>query len=277
MGRLDGKVALITGGARGQGRAHAVRLAEEGADIVVIDACADMPAIAYPLPPRDELDRTAELINRLDRLAVARQADVRDPKAIEKVVDEAIAQFGHLDIVVANAGVAGMNRAWEHSEEQWQTILDINLTGVWHTTRAVAPKMIAAGRGGSIILTSSIAGTLGLSHMAAYVASKHGVLGLMKVLANELGPHGIRVNAVQPGTVNTQMTHNEPVLSAFFPDIENPTDDQVVERFTALNSLPVPWVEAVDISNAVLWLASDEARFVTGIAVPIDAGWLQKA
>lgn len=275
VGRVEGKVALITGAARGQGRSHAIRLAEEGADIIAVDICEDIATSIIPAATEDQLAVTMKLIEDLNRRIIARKADVRDMTALEAVVDEGISTFGRLDIVSANAGITSYGQAHELSEEQWEAVLGVNVTGVWKTCRAVIPPMIEAGNGGSIILTSSTAGLTGLANTAHYTAAKHGVVGLMRTLANELAPHMIRVNSVHPTTVATDMILNESTYRLFRPDLEHPALEDVEPVFKSLNMLPIPWIEPRDVSNAVLWLASDEARYVTGVALPIDAGALQ--
>lgn len=272
MPRVDGKVALITGAARGQGRAHAVRLAEEGADIVAVDICADVETVPYPGATSEDLEITTKLVAELDRRIISRQADVRDFAALQKVVDEAVAEFGHIDIVCANAGIGSWAPTWELTDEVWVAVVDVNLTGVWKTAKAAIPHMIARKTGGSIIITSSAAGLAGLSNAGHYAAAKHGVVGLMRTLAVELAPHNIRVNTVHPTTVDVPMIDNPHVRRLFLPDSENPSKEDVEAVMKGLNALPIPWVEAVDISNAVLWLASDESRYVTGIQLPVDAG-----
>ena len=276
MARVEGKVALITGAARGQGRSHAVRLAEEGADIVAVDLCGQIESVPYGMATPDDLAQTAKLVEEQDRRIVTAQADVRDAGQLRAAVEEGLSQFGHIDIVSANAGIASYGPAHELDETAWRDMLDVNLTGVWQTCKAVIPSMIEAGRGGSIILTSSGAGLKGTANIAHYVSAKHGVIGLMRTLANELAPQMIRVNAVCPGVVRTDMVINESTFGLFRPDLENPGLEDAKEIFLALHMLPVEWLEARDISNAVLWPASDEARYVTGVALPVDAGALQK-
>jgi SDR family mycofactocin-dependent oxidoreductase len=273
---LDGKVAFVTGAARGQGRSHALRLAEEGAEIVACDICEQIDTVEYPLASEDDLNETARLVEDLDRRIVARKADVRDGGQLKVVVEEGISEFGKIDIVCANAGIATYGPSWELTEEAWQDMIDTNLTGVWETCKAVIPHMIERGEGGSIILTSSTAGIMGLANIGHYTAAKHGVVGLMKVLANELAPHMIRVNSIHPTGVDTPMVQNEATYRLFLPDVENPTREDAAQAFQTLNSLPIPWVEARDISNAVLWLASDEARYVTGQQLKVDAGSTEK-
>ncbi|WP_127125478.1 mycofactocin-coupled SDR family oxidoreductase [Georgenia sp. SYP-B2076] len=273
-GRLEGKVAFITGGARGQGRSHAVRLAQEGADIITVDICEDIPHIPYAGATQEDLAETVKQVEALDRRIIATRADVRDHAALRAAVDDGVAQLGgRLDIVSANAGISGpMAKAHELDEDDWRQMIDINLTGVWLTCKAAIPHMIAAGNGGSIVITSSLAGLQANENIAHYVAAKHGVVGLMRTMALELAPHSIRVNSVHPTTVDTPMIMNDATVRLFRPDLENPTVDDFAEASRTMNALPVPWVEAIDISNAVLFLASDEARYITGMTLPIDAG-----
>jgi SDR family mycofactocin-dependent oxidoreductase len=276
MGRVDGKVAFITGAARGQGRSHALRLAEEGADIIAVDLCRPVETAPYELATSDDLAQTAKLVENFDRRIVARQADVRDLGQLQDVVQEGLAELGHIDIVCANAGIASFVPALEMDEQTWHEMIDINLSGVWKTIRAAVPPMIEQGRGGSVIITSSVAGLFGFPNLASYSAAKHGVVGLMRVLTQELAPHMIRVNTVNPTTVDTPMIASDAIFRLIRPDLEHPTKDDLGEAFIGLNSLPIPWVEPIDISNAVLWLASDEARYVTGVTLPVDAGFCQK-
>jgi SDR family mycofactocin-dependent oxidoreductase len=272
-GRVEGKVAFITGAARGQGRSHAVRLAQEGADIIAIDICEDIPGVPYAGANEADLAETVKEVEALDRRIVAAKADVRDYAGLKKALDDGVAQLGRLDIVSANAGIAPSGTpAWEIGEPAWQTVVDINLTGVWHTAKAAIPHLIAGGRGGSIILTSSAAGLQAYEGIAQYVSAKHGVVGLMRNLAIELAPHFIRVNSIHPTQVDTPMIQNPSTWKLFRPDLENPTKEDFAPGSQALNVLPIPWVDPVDISNAVLFLASDEARYVTGVALPVDAG-----
>jgi SDR family mycofactocin-dependent oxidoreductase len=271
MGRVAGKVAFITGAARGQGRRHAVRLAEEGADIIAVDLCEDVDTIPYAGSTQADLDETVKLVEDRDRQIVAHRADVRDLGALRAAVDEGVNRFGRLDIVCANAGVANFAPVLEMTEEQWDRVVDIDLTGVWKTVRAAGPAMVAGGRGGSIILTSSIAGLMAYPHLAAYVSAKHGVVGLMRNLATELAPHGIRVNSIHPSNVDTPMIAND-VVRGFFTGLEQPTREQAARSMQTMNALPLPWAEVDDITNAVLYLASDESRYVTGTTMTIDAG-----
>ncbi|HTF11439.1 MAG TPA: mycofactocin-coupled SDR family oxidoreductase [Asanoa sp.] len=276
MGRVEGKVAFITGAARGQGRSHALRLAEEGADIIAVDLCGQVDSVPYPMSTPDDLAETVKAVEALDRRIVAMQADVRDYAALKRAVDEGVAQLGRLDIVSANAGISSVGRADELSEQTWRDMIDTNLTGVWHTAKAAIPALKSGGAGGSMVLTSSAAGLMAMENIGHYVSAKHGVIGLMRTLALELAPHSIRVNAICPTTVDTPMIQNDATYRLFRPDLDNPTVDDAAESFLTLNALPIRWVEARDISNALLFLASDEARYITGVALPVDAGTLIK-
>jgi SDR family mycofactocin-dependent oxidoreductase len=267
-GRLEGKVALISGAARGQGRSHAVRLAQEGADIIAFDVCRQLPTVGYKMATPEDLKETAKQVEDLDRRIIAREADVRDGAAVRALVEEGVAELGRLDIVSANAGIATFSQnAWTMDEDMWEETIAVNLTGVWKTLKAAIPSMIDAGNGGSIVITSSTAGIKGMAGIAHYDSSKHGVVGLMRTLAIELAPHSIRVNTVHPTGVNTPMVVNE-YIAQFLASEGGGANIE--------NLLPVELVEAVDISNAVLWLSSDEARYVTGTCLPVDAGFLQK-
>jgi SDR family mycofactocin-dependent oxidoreductase len=263
-GRVAGKVAFITGAARGQGRSHAIRLAEEGADIIAVDICRDYDTVAYPLATEADLAQTVKAVEALDRRIVATQADVRDAAALKAAVDDGVAQLGHLDIVSANAGICTVQSWDEVTPEVWQDTLDTNLTGVWNTMVVSVPHLIAAG-GGSIICTSSTAGIKGLPYLAPYVAAKHGVVGIAKTMANELSAHKIRVNTVHPTGVDTPMGTGLGGLEALIG-----RDPNLGPIF--MNTLPVETVDPRDISNAVLFLASDEARYVTGLEFTVDAG-----
>jgi len=267
MGRMDGKVVMITGAARGQGRAHALRLAEEGADIIAVDICDHIDTVPMTMGTADDLAETVKLVENLDRRIVARTADVRDSAQLEAALSDGLSEFGHIDVLCANAGIASMNLTWELTEEQWRDVIDVNLTGVWRSIKAVLPAMIEQGTGGSIVITSSMAGVLGLGGIAHYTASKHAVIGLMRSLVNEVSVHRIRVNTVNPTTVDTDMIQND----AFY-QFAGGTKETLAGLFTALNAIPVPWVEPVDVANAVLFLASDESRYVTGLTLWVDAG-----
>ena len=273
MGRVEGKVAFITGAARGQGRSHALRLAQEGADIIAIDICEAIPENPYPPATEEDLAETVRQVEALDRRIVAEKADVRDFEQLKSVVDRGVAELGRLDIVSANAGISGaFNRSEDIPDDQWMNMIDINLSGVWRTCKAAIPHLKAGGRGGSIILTSSDAGLFAYENISHYVSAKHGVVGLMRTLALELAPDMIRVNSIHPTTVNTPMVNNDAVFKLFRPDLENPTVDDFKQAATVMNALPIAWVEPIDISNAVLFLASDESRYITGVPLPVDAG-----
>ena len=272
MGRVEGKVALITGAAIGQGRSHAVRLAQEGADIIGVDVCADIATNSYAGPTVADLEETERLVTELGRRMVSHVVDVRDRDGLSKAVADGAQGLGRLDIVSANAGIAGFGAADEITPAQWSEMMDINVNGVWNTTSAATPILREQGQGGSIIITSSVLGLRGVPGTSHYVTAKHALVGLMKSLALELAPEWIRVNSVNPTSVLTRMVDNEATYRAMRPDLENPTLDDAIEPLTSLNAIPVPWVESIDVSNAVLFLASDEARYVTGVSLPIDLG-----
>ncbi|SSC23399.1 Mycofactocin-dependent oxidoreductase [Klenkia terrae] len=278
MGKLEGKVAFITGAARGQGRSHAIRLAQEGADIIAVDLCAQMGSVGYPMATEEDLAETVRQVEALDRRIVASVADVRDSAALKGAVDDGVAQLGRLDIVLANAGIATFAPVEELTDDMWDEMIAVNLTGVFKTVRAAVPHIKAGGRGGAIVLTSSTAGIKGLANLAHYVAAKHGVVGLVKTMANEFAPDSIRVNSVHPTSVNTDMIHNEETYGLFRPDKPKSevTREEAAESFKVMNALPIEWVEPVDISNAILFLVSDDARYVTGVQLPVDAGAVQK-
>ena len=280
MGLLDGRVAFVTGAARGMGRNHAVRFAKEGASVIAVDLCGPIAAADYELPGPEGLDETAELIEKAGGRAFTRVVDVRDAEGLQAAHDAGVtaldADGGAVDIVVANAGIAAAPAGCSNPRRDWQEMIDINLTGVFNTIRAGARSMIERGSGGSIILISSIMGLRSYGGMPHYTAAKHGVVGLMRSAASELGPHRIRVNTVNPGNVNTIMTVGDHLAKFFRPDLEHPTVADAVPGLAAMNVLPEPWVEIDDISEAVLWLASDASRFVTGISLPVDLGALVK-
>jgi len=275
-GRVAGKVAFITGAARSQGRSHAIRLAQEGADIIAVDIAGPIESVtAYPGATEEDLAETVKEVEALDRRIIATKADVRDSAALKAALDEGVAQLGKLDIVCANAGIYQMHPALELDDAGWQETIDINLTGVWNTVKVALPHLVA-NQGGSIILTSSTAGLKGLANSVHYNAAKHGVVGIMRTIGNEFGAQNIRVNSIHPTSVNTTMIQNPQVWGLFDPDNPNPTRESAEAAFKTINVLPVPWVEPVDISNAVLFLASDEARYITGVTLPVDAGFMIK-
>jgi SDR family mycofactocin-dependent oxidoreductase len=268
MGKLDGKVAFITGAARGQGRSHAIRLAQEGAGIIAVDICQQIATVGYPMSTPEDLTETVQQVEALDRRIFAAQADVRDVAGLRQAFAAGTAEIGPVDIVLANAGIAPVSL--NPVDEAWQDVIDVNLTGVYNTVQVAIPSMIERGAGGAIVLTSSTAGLSGFTGDSpgglGYTASKHGVVGLMRSWANTLAPHNIRVNSVHPTGVNTPMIVNETMaqlLAAAPPD-------------TMTNALPVALVEPVDISNAILFLVSDDGRYVTGVTLPVDAGFINK-
>lgn len=276
MGRVQGKVALITGAARGQGRMHALRLAEEGADIIAVDLCADVETVGYPMPAVAELEKTASDVEERGRRAVTAVADVRDQDALARAVRDGVERLGGLDIVVANAGILSiaLDEPTDPLERSrvWETTLAINLTGVWNTVEVAAPILREAGKGGAIVLTSS---TQGLKYAAnddlsltAYTAAKHGVVGLMRSTAADLAPYGIRVNSVHPTGVNTPMVTND-VMTQY--GAKHPRLGELMG-----NLLPIGVIEPEDVSEAVLYLVSDSGRYVTGVTLPVDAGHLLK-
>jgi (+)-trans-carveol dehydrogenase len=272
-GRVEGKVAFITGAARGQGRAHAVRLAEEGADIIAVDICKQIETVSIPLSTPEDLAETADLVKGHNRRIYTAEIDVRDYAALKAAVDAGVEQLGRLDIIVANAGIGnGGHTLDKTSEEDWTDMIDVNLGGVWKTVKAGVPHLLAGGHGGSIILTSSVGGLKAYPHTGHYVAAKHGVVGLMRTFAVELGQHMIRVNSVHPTNVNTPLFMNEPTMKLFRPDLENPGPDDLKAIAQMMHTLPIGWVEPEDVSNAVLFFASDESRYVTGVTLPVDAG-----
>jgi SDR family mycofactocin-dependent oxidoreductase len=264
VGLLTGKVAYVTGAARGQGRAHAVRLAGEGADIVAIDICGQATPVGYPVANPDDLAETVRLVEALDRRIIAHEADVRDHRALAAAAKEASETFGRLDIVVANAGVSTWGRCWEMTAEHWQDMIDINLTGVWNTMRATIPLMIEHGNGGSIVLTSSVAGIKSLPGQAHYSAAKHGVVGLCKSAAIELGEYGIRVNTLHPWGVDTLMA-------------QDPVVGEMLEKYpgymSSFGSILQPGMSPPeDMADAVLYLVSDLSKSVTGTQLTVDNG-----
>jgi SDR family mycofactocin-dependent oxidoreductase len=270
MGRVEGKVAFITGAARGQGRSHAVRLAEEGADIIAIDICNDVATVPYPMATKDDLDETARMVRATGRNIVAAVADVRDYAALEDVVKAGVAEFGRLDIVCANAGVVALSVTEEDPVAVFRESIDINLNGVWNTVRVSLPAILDGGRGGSVVLISSTAGYKGLGvdrqgSMEAYTASKHGVVGLMRSFANSYAAESIRFNCIHPTGVTSPMNDNDQSRAAHAKH-----GAQVAKTLEHL--LPVQRVEVSDISNALLYLVSDETRYVTGISLPVDCG-----
>ena len=269
VGKLDGQVALITGAARGQGRAHAVTMAREGADIAALDICHDLPYPRYALANSDDMTETVGLVRQLGRRALDIKADVRSARDMEAAVARTIAEFGQIDILVCNAGIADMALAWDITEEWWDIMLDINLKGYWLAVKYVVPHMLARDKGGRIIMTSSVAGLRGEPGMAHYSASKWGVVGLAKSLAHELSKYNITVNTLHPTGVDTDIISGMAQASAM-------ATEDLVDFIHNGHALPVRLIEAEDVANAALWLASDDARYVTGHTLKVDAGRMLK-
>lgn len=260
--RLEGKVAFITGAARGQRRSHAVRFAEEGADIIAIDVCKELGMVPYAMPTPDDLAETEDLVKARNRRIVTAEIDVRDFDTMKRFVDSAVEQLGRLDIIIANAGIGIVGTTLhEVDETRWQDMIDINLTGGW--------KSVKAGVGH---IANSVAGLKAHPNVGHYVAAKHGVVGVMRTLAVELGQHNIRINSVHPTQCNTPLMMNETTYRLFRADLDDPGPDDIAPISQLLHVLPIPWVEPEDISNAALYFASDESRYATGVALPVDAG-----
>lgn len=276
MGRFDNKVVFVTGAARGQGKNHAIRFAREGANIIAVDACDSIDTVIYEGPTEADLADTVAQVEAAGGRIIARKVDVRDLAGLQETVAEGVDAFGRLDVVLGNAGIVGYGKLVEMSEVEWQTMIDIDLTGVWKTIRAAVPAMIEAGNGGSVILTSSTAGWKALNTLGHYVAAKHGVVGLARNLANEVAEYAIRVVALAPTNVNTIMLNNPGVYRMFRPDLENPTIEEAMPGFKEHHLIKEPWLELDDVSNSVLWLCSDEARFITGTIFQVDMGLCAK-
>ncbi|WP_458319603.1 mycofactocin-coupled SDR family oxidoreductase [Mycolicibacterium brisbanense] len=275
MNRLDGKVAVITGAARGQGRSHALRLAEEGADIIALDICRQIDSVPYPMADLDDLATTVDLIKSRGRRIFAAEVDVRDLPGMQEAVAAGVSELGRLDIVVANAGTLNDTAPlWELSEQQFQDQIDVNLTGVWKTIKATVPTLLRQNDSGAVILISSISGLTVELNVGHYAAAKHGVNGLMRTLSGELAPYGIRVNSINPTNVNTLMINNPRYNRLFAGGKEGATQEDALPALTAMHALPVPFLEPIDVSNAVVYLASDDGRYITGTAHVVDAGAL---
>ena len=278
MGRLEGRVAFITGVGRGQGRSHAIRLAEEGADIIGVDSLTDVDTTSYAMATQDDLDETTVLVEKTGRRALLSRADVRNREGLQRAVTSGVAELGRVDIVCANAGIMPIGRSiWEISAQQWQDVIDTNLTGVFNTLAVTVPAIRAAGNGGSIIVTASAAALRFGLHLGDYAATKAGVIALAKTLANEVAAERIRVNAICPGAVATPMvTANEQLFKLFRPDLENPTLQDCEPVFKTLMPMGGPWLAPGDVSNMVVFLASDEASSVTGTAMSVDQGTVNR-
>ena len=275
MGVVEGRVAWVTGAARGQGRAHAIALAREGADVVVTDLCADVSGgidtVPYDLGTSAELAETVELVERTGRRCLSFVADVRDTAALDAVVAETIASFGHLDICVANAGVTGYGRFHELDDRTWQDMIDVDLTGTFKTIRAVIPHMLERGYG-RVLAVSSMAGRMGNPNLAHYVAAKWGVIGMVKSLAMEVASKGITVNAIAPAAVDTPMLHNPAMYALFCPDMAAPSRDDVVPRYRSMNRMGVAWMDPEEISRNVVFVAADASSSMTGQVIEISLG-----
>ncbi|ALU67807.1 mycofactocin-coupled SDR family oxidoreductase [Rhodococcus erythropolis] len=273
-GRFEGKVAFITGAARGQGRNHALRLAQEGANIIALDSVKDNDTVPYPLATEDDVQETIRLVEEAGGKIIFSHADVRNFDSVKLALEAGLDRFGHVDIVIANAGILSFGNAHELDEEKWGEMIDVNLSGVWRTVKAAIPHMIEQGTGGAIVLTASVAGLRAYTGVGHYVSAKHGVVGLMKTLAQELAPHRIRVNTVNPTQVDTEMVQNQAMYNQFVPGTDNPGRDDFAKASGDMILYPIPWVENDDVTNAVKFLASDEARYITGVALPVDGGVL---
>jgi SDR family mycofactocin-dependent oxidoreductase len=271
MESFEGKVAFVTGGARGQGRSHALALARAGADVAVCDIAEQIDTVPYQLATPADLDETRLLIEGLGRRCVAVKADVRDSAQVDAAVAETRERLGPIDICVANAGVCGFGRFWEITDEMWDDMIATDLTSVFKTLRAVAAEMHAR-RDGRIVVTSSMGGRMGNPNLAHYVAAKWGVIGLVKTLALELASSGTTVNAVCPATVSTDMVHNAPMYNLFCPDLTSPTRDDVRPAYAAMTPMGVPWLDPIDISEVVVFLASTAARYISGATIDVSAG-----
>jgi (+)-trans-carveol dehydrogenase len=271
---IRGRVALVTGAARGQGRSHAVALAKEGVHVIVTDACTGIDTVPYGMPGPEDLRETVRLVEKEGVHCLSQVCDVRDLEGMMKAVADGVRYLERLDIVCANAGIVSFGKGHELSEDAWTAMIDINLNGVWRTCRAAVPHMLDAGNGGSVIITSSVAGLHAHGGLAHYITAKHGLTGLTRALANELAPARIRVNSVNPTQVDTPMIQNAAMYGLFLPGEDNPTREQFAAASGSLIPMPVPWVEPSDVTDAVLFLASDASKFITGAAIPVDGGAL---
>ncbi len=275
-GTLDGRVAFVTGAARGQGRAHAVRLAQEGADVIISDICATVSdTVPYPGATSEELAETVRLVEEQGRKVLAREVDVRDDAALRQLVADGVEQFGRLDVLVANAGVLSWGRLWELTDDQWNTVIDTNLTGTWRTLRAVVPAMIEAGNGGSIIVVSSSAGLKATPGNSHYAASKHGLTALTNSLALEAGEYGIRVNSIHPYSVATPMTENDAMMGVFA------AHPSYLHGFAPMPFLPTgqsatgkrsDFMSVEEVADVVVWLAGDNSATLSGSQISVDRG-----
>ncbi|MDX1875220.1 mycofactocin-coupled SDR family oxidoreductase [Mycolicibacterium sp. 120266] len=277
MGQLDGKVAFITGVARGQGRSHALTLAREGAAIIGLDLCGKPRTTAYPGATESDLQETVHQVKELGGQIFVDVADTRDYAQVKAVFDRGIERFGRVDIVVPNAGICSGAKTWEIDPQDWREMVDINLNGVFHTVKAAIPTMIAQNQGGSIVFIGSTEALKGAENISSYAASKHGVTGLMISLARELGQYNIRVNSVNPTCVDTDMINNDFVYGLFRPDLDKPTREDVLDTFAGTHILPAPWIQPQDVSNAILYLVTEPGRYITATPLVIDAGFIVKS
>ncbi len=271
MGKFDGKVVLITGGARGQGRSHALRFAREGADVAFCDIAGQIDTVPYGMAKESDLTDTVKMVEDLDRRCVGVRADVRDRGQVESFVEQARTELGRVDFLLANAGIFSFSTVAEMDDATWDDMIGTNLTGVFNAMRAVLPIMIEQNYG-RIVATSSMAGKAGFGNVGHYVATKWGVIGLVKSVAMEVGANNITVNAVCPTTVDTDMIQNQAAYKLFLPDQAEVAKEDAATAFQALNTIPVPWVETIDISNTMAFLCSDEARYITGETIAVAAG-----
>jgi SDR family mycofactocin-dependent oxidoreductase len=277
MGQLDGKVAFITGIARGQGRSHALTLAREGASVIGLDLCGKPSTTAYTGACEEDMRETVRLVEEAGGEIHAEVADTRDFDQVENVFARGMERFGRVDVVIPNAGICSGAKTWEITPADWREMIDINLNGVFHTVKAAVPTLISQGDGGSIVFIGSTEALKGAENISSYAASKHGVTGLMTSLARELGRYGIRVNSVNPTCVDTHMINNDFVYGLFRPDLEKPSRADVVDTFSDTHLLPVPWIEPRDVSNAILYLVTDPGRYITATTLVIDAGFIVKS
>jgi (+)-trans-carveol dehydrogenase len=274
--RFEGKVVFISGIGRGQGRQHAIDFAREGASVIGFDVLQDIPTNHQPMATGEDMAETIRLVEETGGKIVATKADARDYSQVREAFDRGFAEFGRVDVVVCNAGMVSETVPyWEMTEEGWSAVIDTNLTGVWHTAKAATPAMIE-GEGGNIVVIGSVAALKGFNASSNYGSAKHGCVGLVRVMAIEGAPHGIRSNMVAPTNVATRMFMNEVCAGLFAPGIENPTMEQFEEAARWMTLLPVGWIEPRDVSAAVRWISSDEARYVTGEVLTVDAGTLTK-
>lgn len=273
MDDMTGKVVLVSGAARGQGRAHAVQFARLGASVIAFDIARSLDTVPYAMATADDLEETVQRVETAGGRIVADVADVRDTASIERVVAKGVEQFGRLDVVIANAGIVGhTGLAWDLDEDSFTDVIDTNLVGVWRTAKVAIPHLLAGEGDRLIVMTGSGMSVKGAAQISSYVAAKHGVIGLMRSLAKELAPHGVRVNAILPGNCHTPMLEAEALQRLYVPDVEHPTTEQFEHNARVGSPMNLPYVEPEDVAAAACWLASPSARYVTGVALPVDGG-----